>query len=83
MSPVWTRTGLAEGVGCDLTLILLGLSQKLIKRFAAQSRIQPLQAIGEQLTLAALPVVPGKVFATADAAAKWFEENDPGDVAFE
>jgi hypothetical protein len=24
-----------------------------------------------------------KVFATADAAAKWFEENDPEGVAFE
>ena len=24
-----------------------------------------------------------KVFATADAAATWFEENDPGGVAFE
>jgi hypothetical protein len=24
-----------------------------------------------------------KVFATADAAAKWFEENDPDGLAFE
>ena len=24
-----------------------------------------------------------KVFATTDAAEKWFEENDPEDVAFE
>ncbi len=24
-----------------------------------------------------------KVFATVDAAEKWFEENDPEDVAFE
>jgi hypothetical protein len=34
---------LAEGVGCDLTLILLGHSQKLVKKFAAEPRIQPLK----------------------------------------
>jgi hypothetical protein len=34
---------LAEGVGCDLTLILFSLSRKLVKRFAAEPRIQPLK----------------------------------------
>ena len=39
----WLFGVLAEGVGCDLTLILLGLSRKLVKRFAAEHRFQPLQ----------------------------------------